>query len=164
MKHCTHVFCQNKVFVIKPGLPPVKWECWLTDEYELFYDLGICPLIIKTQATESFSSIFPYSGNSGGDTFSFISTCSEVELTNFFFFLMLQKFPKWGYCDFSYLSLHHSCFLFFPELLKSLYGITYMVILFFLVNTILSTKDIIYIYLSLPGQIKICLECFLISL
>ena len=52
----------------------------------------------------------------------------------------------------------------FPELLKSLYGIACMVIFFLLANTILSTKDVIYIYLSLPGQIKIYLECFLINL
>lgn len=151
MKHCTHVFCQNKVFVIKPGLPPVKWERWLTDEYELLYDLGICPSIIKTQATESFSPILSNSGNSGYDRISFISTCTEVELTNFLFFLVLQKFPKLGCCDFhiSHFIIHVSPF---PELLGSLHCITCMLII--LVNKILSQKDIIYTYLLLPDQIK----------
>lgn len=145
MRYCTHVSCQNKVFVIMPGLPPVKREVdnrWI--RAVLWF--GDLPIDDKNPSHRKLFS---------------------PSLLNWQFRLwqiFIQFHLQWGWADkfrcspsaskfskmrekkilwFSYLSLHESCSL-FPELLHC---ITCMHII--LVKKILSQKDIIFLYFCL---------------
>lgn len=46
-------FLSKQDLCYEARLLPVKLECWIINEYEPFYVLGVCPSMITTQGTES---------------------------------------------------------------------------------------------------------------